>query len=151
MKVVLLLVGTEVWRLEEIYAAIRTVVPSLTESDWILSGQSIFNLFQFGQRLDTIFDSCRSQCRNSWDSAPNPNFESECTLPLDRVHGAMGLFNEQLRLEPDYTSTHEEPLRRLIQKQVFVHWCPYPGKWSGILTILLEWRTATVRESCWTW
>lgn len=81
----------------------------------------------------------------NWDFAIALSFEFECSLQFDRIYGLMGLLvHKELKIDPDYTITQKELLRRVLQSQLsfvarHMEDGDGPSVWGIVSNLIFDW------------
>ena len=75
-----------------------------------------------------------------WSRALSFSANTNCTVPLDRVYGVMGLLQEDLHIQPDYNITETELLRRILYKQMTAFSMRRVNRWDRVYLVLRGWQ-----------
>jgi hypothetical protein len=99
-----------------------------------------------GARLEKSMENwptTKDMLRNriSWDMALYLGTTTECTEPLDRVYGVMGLLHKDLHIAPEYDIPEQELFRRILQKHLSTKMAYQLGRWEDVYEVLQVWQS----------
>lgn len=78
---------------------------------------------------------------NSWSDVLELCADAQCTLPLDRIYGVMGLLVEELRIPADYDVSQKDLLEKIVQKQISFNREKPADMWVALYALLRSWRS----------
>ena len=109
-----------------------------------------FDLYQSWNGVDRCLNSQKSKGSKrlvSWGAVLLLSKNADCTRPLDRVYGIMGLLNEDLHILPDYGISETELLRRILYKQLSAFATHRNDTFKSVYTLLRAWSYTGLERS----
>ena len=108
-----------------------------------------FNDYRRDKMIERARETITQKSRKmwlSWDSALGLGVGSNCTVPLDRVYGVMGLLHEDLHIPPDYDISETELLRLILIKQTSANLSYIDSRWEKAYRVLQAWHSTGLQR-----
>jgi hypothetical protein len=108
-----------------------------------------FNNYRHDKMIERATETIDQKSRQrwlSWDSALGLGVGSNCTMPLDRVYGVMGLLHEDLHIPPDYDISETELLRLILDKQTSANLSYIDSRWEKAYRVLQAWHSTGLQR-----
>jgi hypothetical protein len=108
-----------------------------------------FNNYRHDKMIERARETIDQKSRQrwlSWDSALGLGVGSNCTMPLDRVYGVMGLLHEDLHIPPDYDISETELLRLILDKQTSANLSYIDSRWEKAYRVLQAWHSTGLQR-----